>query len=126
MIASSSLPLPRVMKMKTKIKKWDLIILRRFCTAKKKPKYSVCVSHSVVSDSLQPHGVLPARLLHLCDFLGKNTGVGCHFLLQKETVNKTNGQSSELEKMIENEIDDKKINLQSVYVVHTAYYEKNK
>ena len=29
-----------------------------------------------------PHGVEPARLLHPCDFLGKNTGVGCHFLLQ--------------------------------------------
>ena len=86
----------------------------------------MCVSHSVVSDSLQPHGVLPARLLHLCDFLGKNTGVGCHFLLQKETVKKANGQSSELEKTIANEINDKKINLQSVYVVHTAYYEKNK
>ena len=31
---------------------------------------------------LQPHGLLPARLLNLCDFLGKITGVVCHFLLQ--------------------------------------------
>ena len=37
---------------------------------------------SVVSDSLQPHGVLPARLLCPCDFLSKKcTGVHCHFLL---------------------------------------------
>ena len=37
---------------------------------------------SVVSDSLQPHGLQPARLLCLRNFSGKNTGVGCHFLLQ--------------------------------------------
>ena len=38
-------------------------------------------SRSVVSDSLQPHGLQPTRLLHLWDFLGKSTGVGCHRLL---------------------------------------------
>ena len=31
---------------------------------------------------LQPHGLQPARLLGPWDFLGKNTGVGCHSLLQ--------------------------------------------
>ena len=36
----------------------------------------------VVSDSLQPFGLQPARLLCPWDFLGKNTAVGCHFLLQ--------------------------------------------
>ena len=40
------------------------------------------VSCSVVSDSLRPHGLQPARLLCLWNFPGKNTGVGCHFLLQ--------------------------------------------
>ena len=39
-------------------------------------------SHSVMSDSLQPHALQPSRLLCLWDFPGKNTGVGCHFLLQ--------------------------------------------
>ena len=39
-------------------------------------------SHSVVSSSLWPHGLQPTRLLCLWDFPGKNTGVGCHFLLQ--------------------------------------------
>ena len=34
---------------------------------------------SVMSDSLQPHGLLPARLLCPWNFLGKNTGAGCHF-----------------------------------------------
>ena len=36
--------------------------------------------HSVVSDSLRPRG--PTRLLRPWDSPGKNTGVGCHFLLQ--------------------------------------------
>ena len=43
---------------------------------------TVCVSHSVVSDSLWPHGLGPASFLHPWDFPGKKTGVGCHFLLQ--------------------------------------------
>ena len=33
-------------------------------------------------DSLRPHG-LYTRLLRPWDFPGKNTGVGCHFLLQE-------------------------------------------
>ena len=39
-------------------------------------------SRSVVSDSLQPHGLQPTRLLCPWDFPGKSTGVGCHCLLQ--------------------------------------------
>ena len=38
-------------------------------------------SHSVVSDSSQPHGLQPTRLLFPWDFPGKSTGVGCHCLL---------------------------------------------
>ena len=38
-------------------------------------------SRSVVSDSSQPHGPQPTRLLHPWDFPGKSTGVGCHCLL---------------------------------------------
>ena len=41
----------------------------------------VCVSHSVVSDSLWPHGRQPSRLPRPWDSPGKNTGVGCHCLL---------------------------------------------
>ena len=47
---------------------------------------SVQFSRSVVSDSLQPHesqgSIRLARLLCLWGSPGKNTGVGCHFLLQ--------------------------------------------
>ena len=39
-------------------------------------------SRSVVSDFLRPHGLYPARLLCPWDFPGKDTGVGCHVLLQ--------------------------------------------
>ena len=41
------------------------------------------VSHSVVSDSLWPHGLQSARLLCPWNSPGKNTGVGCHSLLQR-------------------------------------------
>ena len=39
-------------------------------------------SRSVVSYFSRPHGLQPTRLLHPWDFPGKNTGVGCHCLLQ--------------------------------------------
>ena len=35
-----------------------------------------------MSNSVQPHGQQPTRLLCPWDSPGKNTGVGCHFLLQ--------------------------------------------
>ena len=39
-------------------------------------------SRSVVSDSSQPCGLQPTRILHPWDFLGKSAGVGCHCLLR--------------------------------------------
>ena len=41
-----------------------------------------CSVTSVVSESVRPHRRKPARLLRPWDSPGKNTGVGCHFLLQ--------------------------------------------
>ena len=46
------------------------------------PMLLVVVSCSVMSDSLRPHGLQPITLLRPWDFPGKNTGVGCHRLLQ--------------------------------------------
>ena len=43
----------------------------------------VCVSCLVMSDSLQPYGLQSARLLCPWNSPGKNTGVGCHSLLQR-------------------------------------------
>ena len=50
-------------------------------------KNSVCVcvctlSHSVGSNSLQPHGLQPTRLFCQWDFPDKNTRMGCHLPLQ--------------------------------------------
>ena len=47
-----------------------------FCT------WDMVLSCLVMSQSLWPHGVYPSRLLCPWYFPGKNTGVGCHFLLQ--------------------------------------------
>ena len=41
-----------------------------------------CQVASVVSDSVRPHRRQPTRLPRPLDSSGKNTGVGCHFLLQ--------------------------------------------
>ena len=41
-----------------------------------------CCVTSVVSDSVRPHRWQPTRLRHPWDSPGKNTRVGCHFLLQ--------------------------------------------
>ena len=40
------------------------------------------LSGEVVSHSVRPHGLQPVRLLCPWDSPGKNTGVGCHVLLQ--------------------------------------------
>ena len=41
-----------------------------------------CCVASVLSNSVQPHRRQPTRLPHPWEPPGKNTGVGCHFLLQ--------------------------------------------
>ena len=43
--------------------------------------YSMCAC-SVMSNSLQPHGLQPTRFCCPWNFPGKNIVVGCHFLLQ--------------------------------------------
>ena len=43
--------------------------------------YVMVHMHSVMSDSLQPHGLQPPRLLYPWSSLSKNPGVGCRFLL---------------------------------------------
>ena len=42
-------------------------------------------------DSVQPHRQQPTRLPHPWDSPGKNTGVGCHFLLQCMKVKSESG-----------------------------------
>ena len=52
---------------------WSITLLFHECC---------CCIASVVSDPVRPHGLKPTRLLRPWDSPGKNTGVGCHFLLQ--------------------------------------------
>ena len=47
-----------------------------------------------MSESLRPHGLEPARLLCPWDSPDKNTGVGCHALLQEIIL--TQGLNSHL------------------------------
>ena len=53
--------------------------------------HPVCVLGSVLSDSLRPRGLQPTRLLCPWDSPGRNTGVGCYFLLQGRVL--TQGSS---------------------------------
>ena len=46
---------------------------------------SACKVASVVSDSVRPHRRQPTRLHRPWDSPGKNTGVGCQFLLLQST-----------------------------------------
>ena len=46
------------------------------------PPYTYTKLLLVVSDSVRPHGLQPTRLLCPWDSPSKNTGVGCHALLQ--------------------------------------------
>ena len=47
-------------------------------------QFAVCLHAvtSVISNSLQPYGLLPTRLIGPWDSPGKDTGMGCHALHQ--------------------------------------------
>ena len=53
------------------------IYVHLFCT-----KHVCSVSHSVMSNSLQPHWLYSVRLFCPWNSPGENSGVGCHSLLQ--------------------------------------------
>ena len=46
------------------------------------PSHLCVLRCTIMSKSLQPYGLYPARLLCPWDSPGKNTAVGCHALLQ--------------------------------------------
>ena len=52
------------------------------CLLVRQHMWACVLSRPVGSDSLQPHGLYPARLLCPWNFPGKNTEADCHFLLQ--------------------------------------------
>ena len=53
----------------------------------------VCVLSCFSSVSLRPHGLQSSSLLSPWDSPGKNTGVGCHFLLQGILIQGSNAVS---------------------------------
>ena len=60
----------------------------RFCVDLTTISYAAVAAAvaSVVSDSVRPHRRQPTSLPRPWDSPGKNTGVGCHFLLQRMKV----------------------------------------
>ena len=66
---------PAIINLNVFIGKTDSFLITDVCVC-------VCVSGSAVSNSLWLYGLEPARLLCPWNSPGKNTGVGCHFLLQ--------------------------------------------
>ena len=46
---------------------------------------TVCCCFCLATQSLRPHGLQLATLLHPWDFPGNNTGVGCHFQPRDQT-----------------------------------------
>ena len=63
----------------------------------------LCAGRSVVSDSLPPHGRQPTRFLCPWDSPGKNTGAGCHFLLQR--IFRTQGSNLRLLRLLRWQVD---------------------
>ena len=59
-----------------------------------------------MSDSVQPHRQQPTRVPHPWDSPGKNTGVGCHFLLQCMKV-KSESEVSQLRPPLCDPLDGK-------------------
>ena len=60
--------------------------LSLMCAFNQRWRCCCCKVTSVVSDSVRPHRRQPTRLPRPWDSPGKNTGVGCHFLLQRMKV----------------------------------------
>ena len=57
-----------------------------------------------MSDSVRPHRQQPTRLSHPWDSPGKNTGVGCHFLLQCVKV-KSESEAAQLRPALSTPMD---------------------
>ena len=61
---------------------WKLALILHYVMTGTSSCCCCCQVASVVSNSVRSHRQQPTRLPHPWDSPGKNTGVGCHFLLQ--------------------------------------------
>ena len=84
---------------------------------RKKNSMLLLLSHFIMSDSVRHHRRQPTRLLSPWDSPGKNTGVGCHFLLQCMKV-KSESEVSQLCPTLCNPMDcsmkEKKVKVKSL------------
>ena len=62
--------------------KWQESMVNKRGLKNAKRERKAVLGHSVVSYFSRPHGPQPTGLLCSWNFSPKNTGVGCHFLLQ--------------------------------------------
>ena len=81
------------------------------------------LSHSVVSDSSQPHGPQLTRLLCSWDLPGKKTGVGCHFQLQG--IFQTQGSNPRLLSLLYWQVDSLPLCLLGKYPQCTSVTDPN-
>ena len=68
-------PTPRVMKIKTKINKWDLIKFKSFCTAKetiKKIKRQPTEEEQIFTNEATDKGLISKIYVHSHSFISKN------------------------------------------------------
>ena len=79
---------------------------------------SVQFSRSVVSNSVRPHRRQPTRLPRPWDSPGKNTGVGCHFLLQCMKLK----SESEVAQLCPTLSDPMDCSLPGSYIYHLYWY----
>ena len=80
---------------------------------------AMCVlSRSVVSRSLQPHGLQLTRLLGPWNFPGKNSEVGCYFLLQG--IFQTQGLNSRLLCLLHQQVDS--LPPGKLYFIYSSVY----
>ena len=73
--------------LQARILEWVAISFSNACMHAKSLQSCPTLCNPTDSSPVQPYGQQPPRLLCPWDFLGKNTGVGCRFLLQLCSIN---------------------------------------
>ena len=110
---------PRVMEIKTKVNKWDLIELKSFCTAKEtisNVKRKPSEWGKIIANETTDKGLISKIYKQLIQFNARKANINKWDLIKlksfcttKETISKVKRQLSEWEKRIANEATDKEL-----------------